>query len=419
MNQLEKAALGLAAPLSTPGTARKITLLFACLHSVNVLSGYLLRNPAGGGERYRFLFPIPIQKLRGKKLRRIVRHLATTGRKVFFLWGEMLAGKKCLADPELHVIEPVTELKSASERQILLEHKLADAETRITHGQVPLVKPYGSNMKFINKCSITILLLLTLFTTLLFPTAAKAVDPYEFQIYGYATQGKGNFSPQLLNSFVARGRPEGEGGTSPTFSSQSMMRTAIELEYGLTDKIDVAYYINFARPTGEPVQYAGSKLRFRGRFAEQGELPVDLGWYFEIEQWTPKINDDILELEFKPTLQKDIGPFSIIANFPFEKVLRGESAKTQLFEVGYLTELSYSKSKRLRYGIQFIGGPGGVRNIDPLGEQQHYVMPVVHFIAPGEVRSTVGIGFGQTRGSDHVILKANFSFGGGRGYIWD
>ena len=67
VNQLEKAALSLAAPLLTPGTACKITLLFACLHSVNVLSGYLLRNPAGGGGRHRFLFPIPIQKLRGKK----------------------------------------------------------------------------------------------------------------------------------------------------------------------------------------------------------------------------------------------------------------------------------------------------------------------------------------------------------------
>jgi hypothetical protein len=254
---------------------------------------------------------------------------------------------------------------------------------------------------------------------LLFSTLAKAVDPFELQIYGYATQGRGNFSPQLLNSFIPYGRKEGEGGTSGTFPSQSMMRTAIELEYGLTNKIDVAYYINFARPAGEDVQYAGSKLRFRGRIAEKGVLPVDLGWYVEVEQWTPKINEDTLELEFKPTLQKDFGPISIIANFPFEKVIRGESAKEQLFEVGYLTELSYQKSKRLRYGIQFIGGPGGVRNIDPLREQQHYVMPVVHFIAPGEVRSTVGIGFGQTHGSDRIILKANFSFGGGRGYIWD
>lgn len=83
------------------------------------------------------------------------------------------------------------------------------------------------------KYCVAILLLFAMFL----PTPAKAVDPYEFQIYGYATQGKGVFSPQLLNSFVPYGRAEGDGGTSGTFASQSMMRTAIELEYGLARKI--------------------------------------------------------------------------------------------------------------------------------------------------------------------------------------
>ncbi len=265
------------------------------------------------------------------------------------------------------------------------------------------------------KYCVAILLLSAMFLS----APAKAVDPYEFQIYGYATQGKGVFSPQLLNSFVPYGRTEGDGGTSGTFASQSMMRTAIELEYGLTKKIDFATYLNFARPAGEDVQFSGAKARLRGRFAEKGVLPVDLGWYIELEQWQKSINEDTLELEFKPTMQKDIGRVSIIANFPFEKVVRGESKSEQLFEVGYSTEVSYQKSNRLRFGVQFYGGPGGVKNMSPVRDQQHYVMPVVHFIAPGEVRSTVGLGFGQTNGSDHILLKANFSFGGGRGIYWD
>ena len=166
-----------------------------------------------------------------------------------------------------------------------------------------------------SKYCIAILLLSAMFLS----APAKAVDPYELQIYGYATQGKGVFSPQLLNSFVPYGRTEGDGGTSGTFASQSMMRTAIELEYGLTKKIDFATYLNFARPAGEDVQFAGAKARLRGRFAEKGVLPIDLGWYIELEQWQRSINGDVLELEFKPTMQKDIGRVSIIANFPFEK----------------------------------------------------------------------------------------------------
>src|SRR5665811_1275332 len=77
------------------------------------------------------------------------------------------------------------------------------------------------------------------------------VDPFEFQVYGYDTQGKGKFDPELLSSYIGVGHKAGEGGTSPTYASQSMMRFAIELEYGLTDKIDFAYYLNLARPDGQ------------------------------------------------------------------------------------------------------------------------------------------------------------------------
>ena len=99
----------------------------------------------------------------------------------------------------------------------------------------------------------------------------------------------------------------------------------------------MAYYLSFAKPANEEVQYAGSKLRFRGRFFEKGVLPADFGWYIEMEQWTQAINDDTLELEIKPTMQKDFGPWSFIANLQLEKVLRGATAKRQWLEIGYLT----------------------------------------------------------------------------------
>ena len=107
-----------------------------------------------------------------------------------------------------------------------------------------------------------------------------------------------------------------------------MIRSAIEIEYGITDKIDFAYYLNLAKPDGEDLQYAGSKFRFRGRFAEAGQLPVDLGWYSEIEWWSSNFNDDQLETEFMLTLQKDFGDWTFILNGPdVEKVIVGSNKK--------------------------------------------------------------------------------------------
>jgi hypothetical protein len=238
------------------------------------------------------------------------------------------------------------------------------------------------------------------------------VDPFEFQVYGYQTQGKGNLDPELLSSYIVSGHKEGDGGTSPTFASQSMMRYAIELEYGLTDKIDFAYYLNLARPDAGDLQYAGSKFRFRGRFAEAGELPIDLGWYSEIEWWSSKFNDDQVEAEFMLTMQKDIGKWTFIVNAPdIDKVFVGNN-RSEVFEIGYRGEASYQVAERTRLGLQIYGSPGKVNDVTPIGQQQQYVVPTVHTVLFDTLRASLGLGFGLTPGSDLFFLKANIHFGG-------
>ena len=242
--------------------------------------------------------------------------------------------------------------------------------------------------------------------------AVADVDPFEFQVYGYQTQGKGNFDPELLSSYIVAGHKAGDGGTSPTYASQSMMRYAIELEYGLTDKIDFAYYLNLARPDGEDFQYAGSKFRFRGRLAEAGELPVDLGWYSEIEWWSSKFNNDQVEAEFMLTLQKDVGNWTFIVNAPdIDKVIVGDNHK-EVFEIGFRGEASYQMTEKTRLGLQIYGAPGKINDITPIGQQQHYVVPTLHTVLFNTIRSSLGLGFGLTQGSDLFFLKANFHFGG-------
>jgi len=245
------------------------------------------------------------------------------------------------------------------------------------------------------------------------PAISQAgVDPFEFQVYGYQTQGKGNLDPELLSSYIVAGHKAGDGGSSPTYASQSMMRYAIELEYGLTDKIDFAYYLNLARPDAQDLQYAGSKFRFRGRFAEAGELPLDMGWYSEIEWWSAKFNDDQLEGEVMLTAQKNVGDWTFILNAPdIEKVIVGDN-KRMVFEIGWRGEASYQLTEQTRWGLQAYGSPGTVNDPTPLGQQQHYVVPTVHTVILDAFRASLGLGFGLTPGSDLFFLKANIHFGG-------
>ena len=245
------------------------------------------------------------------------------------------------------------------------------------------------------------LLSATLLTACPLAVSWAGVDPFEFQVYGYQTQGKGNLDPELLSSYIAVGHKAGDGGSSPTYASQNMMRYALEFDY-----------LNLAKADAQDIQYAGSKFRFRGRIAEAGELPVDFGWYSEVEWWSSKFNDDQLEGEFMLNMQKDLGPWTVIVNAPdLEKVIVGNN-KNMVFEIGWRGEVSYQTSERTRVGLQVYGSPGTVNDPTPLAQQQQYVVPTVHTVLFNAFRSSLGLGFGLNEGSDLFFLKANIHFGG-------
>ncbi len=257
---------------------------------------------------------------------------------------------------------------------------------------------------------------MVLLSVLLVSEAQADLDPFEFQIYPYETGGKGHFDPQLLSSFVGSGFREPGRGTSSdsTFASQYMTRMAAEFEYGLTRKIDFAYYLNVAIP-GSPLmapQYAGSKFRLRGRLFEKDQLPVNLGWYAEIEWWNKQFEDNTVEGEIMLVAQKDIGRWTFIINAPDldHGLVGADSGKW--FSFGYRAEVRYWVSKKLTLGLQPYGTIGQLQDPHPLPDQQHYIMPVVHMILPGEIPASFGLGFGLTPNSDLVIFKANFYFGG-------
>jgi len=242
-------------------------------------------------------------------------------------------------------------------------------------------------------------------------SASAQLDPWEFEVYPAQTVGHGMIEIESLNSFVADGHSQGEEGTSAgTYPSNLMYRTALEVTYGLTDKIEAAAYLNLAKPNGASLQYAGSKYRLRGSLFEPGELWVDLGWYVELE-WNKvsQFDDEELELEVKPILSKDFGRFEIDLNPKFEKVLVGPGT-SEGFEFGYVAGIYYSYQRWLSPGLEFYGAIGLMGDPDPLDEQQHYIFTVARGEVPNGFEYSIGPGFGLTSGSDQVIIKVNIEF---------
>jgi len=240
--------------------------------------------------------------------------------------------------------------------------------------------------------------------------ALAQLDAFEFEIYPYQTHARGVAELESLNSFVAKGHAQGGGTARGDIPSDRMYRTAFEFTYGLTDKLEASAYVNLAHANADSFRYAGSKFRLRGSLFEQGQLPVDLGWYLELE-WhkVPEFDDTELELEFKPIIEKDFGRLEIDLNPKVEKALNGPNQNKAL-EFGYGAGLYYNYWRVFSPGLEFYGGIGLIDDTDPIHEQQHYIFPVFRGILPYGLEYNLGAGFGLTRGSDQVLVKLNLEF---------
>jgi hypothetical protein len=239
--------------------------------------------------------------------------------------------------------------------------------------------------------------------------AAAQVDPWEFEVYPYATEGRGVAEIESDNAVIANGHSQAGNGTSVgEFASHAMWYNQCELTYGLTDRIEAAAYLDLARPNGHGFQYAGSKYRLRGRFFDQDTLPVDLGWYIELE-WhrTPEFDDSALELELRPIIEKDLGRFSLVLNPKFEKAVFVGPNRNKGFEFGYAAGIYYRWMRYLSPAVEFYGALGNIDDSDPLYAQQHYIFPAIWGELPHGIEYSVGPGFGLTRGSDRVVVKFN------------
>jgi hypothetical protein len=220
--------------------------------------------------------------------------------------------------------------------------------------------------------------------------AAAQLDPYEFEVYPYATLSRGMIEIESDNAVVANGHNQPDNGLGVAYPSQATWFSGEEFTYGLTDRIESAAYVTFSQPSGHGFWWAGDKFRLRGRLFDEGVLPVDLGWYTELE-WhkTPQFDDADLEL-----------------NPVFEKVLYG-GGHHEGFEFGYRNGAYYRWLKYLSPGVEAYGGIGGIDNSDPLDEQNHYLFAVLWGQFPHGIEYSLGPGFGLTKGSDHVVMKFN------------
>jgi len=228
------------------------------------------------------------------------------------------------------------------------------------------------------------------------PGRARADRRTMIRAYEFQTQPKGNLELELWNDVEA----------PRSAFADSIVVTRVELEYGITDRLDTALYHVFEQggPSAEaqPFHFESWRLESRYRLAEKGEWPVDVMIYGEIER--PADFNQPFEVEEKLILEKDFGRFALVANLVGEQHLfRADLGRTWEVDFG----ARYEFIPQVRVAAEFwttheFVGPDVSRN--------YYLGPSIS-VATQKLWLQIGAGFGLDSAQDqHVQIRSVLGF---------
>ena len=177
----------------------------------------------------------------------------------------------------------------------------------------------------------------------------------------------------------------------------------VEVEYGLTDHFQLAYYEVYAWDRENDWERDALKIEAKLRLFEAGQLPVDIALYSEYENPNGRQDARSDVVENKVILSRDLGPVNLTGNFVFEKTVNTHSD----WEFEYRLGASYGLTPRVRLGLELRETLGdsdefGLRRED----HQLQLIPGIYASLTPHLRILVGPAFGLTKASDDLQLKS-------------
>ena len=209
----------------------------------------------------------------------------------------------------------------------------------------------------------------------------------------YATAEKGEFEVEFYNDFNLS-----DADNEDTYSSKHQ----VELEYGVTDHLQLAYYEVYTWDRSQDWERDAFKVEAKLRVAEAGEWPVDVALYTEYKNPDGHRDKRSDEFENKIILSKDFGPWNFVGNLVFEKKINTQSH----WEYEYTAGANYGVAPRIRLGVELKQGLGDSGDFGFDRDREFYLIPSVYAELAPHVHFVAGPALGLSRGSDDVQLKS-------------
>jgi hypothetical protein len=202
----------------------------------------------------------------------------------------------------------------------------------------------------VKECAATILCLATVLACAGEARADRRIFAYT---YPYMTLPGGSFELEHYLDLGLKGTTTAWEGPSATTLQRDWTHPTwqhqVELEYGITDRLDFGFYNVFQQDASGALQFEGVKVRSRYRFADPGVHAVDAGVYLEYVYF-----GDMMEIEQRLILSKILGRVEVACNAMVEEEIElgpkeWEYVFTPSLGVGYHFSPGFAA------GVEYVG----------------------------------------------------------------
>jgi hypothetical protein len=169
----------------------------------------------------------------------------------------------------------------------------------------------------------------------------------------------------------------------------------IEIEHGITDRLDFSVYQIFEQKEDSPFKWNAVQFRFRYRFGEEGQYILDPLLYLEYNRKIDLMAPNKFEMKF--ILAKTIDKFNLAINPVYEYFFAPGSEH----EIGMDVGVSYEFNPAWIAGIETTSR---MEFEDSETKAASYLGPTLSF-ASGTWWYTIGVGFGITEKSDDARIR--------------
>ena len=176
----------------------------------------------------------------------------------------------------------------------------------------------------------------------------------------------------------------------------------IEFEYGVTDRLQVAYYEVYTWDRTDDWERDAFKIEAKWRLKEAGQWPVDVALYTEYQNPDGRHQVKSDAFENKLILNKTIGPWNLVGNFIFEKKIFAEEP----WEYEYTAGVSYNITSATRLLFEVKQGLGDSHDFGFSDDRELLIVPGISTHLSEHLCLLVGSAIGLTETSDDLQLRS-------------